>query len=78
MELSEDDYKLPDIVAKYLKSIHKVNLWIYSGRRYTDWHYDGHDNFLYVLQGKKIVYLAENNRIKSKSIFSLNNNHSDE
>lgn len=58
MELSEDAYEVPEIVSKYLKSIYKVNLWIYSGRRFTDWHYDGHDNFLYVLQGKKIVYMA--------------------
>lgn len=38
--------------------MHKVNIWIYFGERFTDWHYDGHDNFLYVLEGQKVVYLA--------------------
>lgn len=50
---------------------------MYFGNRQTEWHYDGHDNFLYLLQGKKVVYLAEPNSIKSNSIFSLFNNHRD-
>lgn len=57
--------------------MHKVNIWIYFGERFTDWHYDGHDNFLYVLEGQKVVYLAQPNKIKSRNVFSLFNNHCD-
>lgn len=60
-----------------MKKLHKVNLWIYFGKRLTEWHYDGHDNLLYVLKGGKIVYLAEPNSIKSNTVFSLFNNHRD-
>jgi ribosomal protein L16 Arg81 hydroxylase len=50
---------------------------MYFGNRLSDWHYDGHDNFLYLLQGTKTVYLAAPSSIKSRSIFSLFNNHYD-
>jgi hypothetical protein len=60
-----------------MKKMHKVNIWIYAGKRKTDWHYDGHDNVLYVLKGKKIIYLAQPKSIKSKNPFSLFNNHSE-
>ena len=49
---------------------------MYFGKRFTDWHYDGHDNFLYVLQGRKYVYMTYHINIKSKNVYSLFNNHS--
>jgi ribosomal protein L16 Arg81 hydroxylase len=57
------------------QTIHKVNLWVYFGNRSSSWHYDGHDNFLYLLSGKKTVYLAAPHTIASKNVFSLFNNH---
>lgn len=58
-----------------MKSIHKINFWLYRGKRITKWHYDGHDNFLYVKEGQKTVYLAPPNSLSSQSMFSLFNNH---
>lgn len=48
---------------------------MYYGKRISDWHYDGHDNFLYVLDGLKCVYLTHPTHIKAKSFCSLFNNH---
>jgi hypothetical protein len=60
MELLPDQYSIPSLVKAYKNgtSIHKVNLWIYFGNRVADWHFDGHDNFVYVLEGQKTFYLA--------------------
>ena len=48
---------------------------MYKGKRQTSWHYDGHDNFLYVLKGQKIVYIAHPQNIEPQSTFSTFNNH---
>lgn len=75
MQLDEKSYILPKIVASKLKDIYKVNLWVYKGKRYSSWHYDGHDNFLYVLKGQKTLFLAHPAALPSQSIFSTFNNH---
>lgn len=65
-------------------SIEAINLWYYKGKRLSTWHYDGHDNFLFVLKGTKTVYLKPPNEVrpsqlnrpmKCKSVFNVNNNH---
>lgn len=45
------------------------------GKRISDWHYDGHDNFLVMALGYKILYLAHPQNLKSREVFSLFNNH---
>lgn len=57
-----------------MSSIEKCNLWYYQGNRVTNWHYDGHDNFLYVVEGVKKVYLSKPGTIECLSVFSMNNN----
>ena len=76
MEIAINSF--PDLVARHLQTIYKANLWLYCGKRITKWHYDGHDNFLYVIKGKKTIFLAEPNSIISKSTFSLFSNHAEE
>ncbi len=51
------DYSIPNLVSMNTKSIYKINLWYYPKNRLTNYHFDSHDNFLYVLKGRKIVYL---------------------
>lgn len=75
MPLKNGQYTIPELVRSYLQPIHKVHLWLYCGGRYTEWHYDGHDNFLYVLTGSKTVYMAHPDSIESKNSFSLFSNH---
>ena len=62
---------------KSFKSLYRANIWFYLGKRITEWHYDGHDNFLFGLAGYKIVYLASPDTFKSNPVFSLFNNHFD-
>lgn len=69
------NYETPDLVKHNMKQVHKVNIWLYRGKRITKWHYDGHDNFLYMKEGKKVIYLAPPNSLQSQSVFSLFNNH---
>jgi hypothetical protein len=77
MELLSEQYSVPKLVEVYTKGrpIHKVNLWVYLGNREADWHFDGHDNFVYVLEGKKTFYLAPYEAFRSQNAFSLYNNH---
>lgn len=66
--------------------IEAINLWYYKGKRLSTWHYDGHDNFLFMLKGTKTVYLKPPKEVrpfkqpflrtmKTKSVFNVNNNH---
>jgi len=67
-------------------TIEQINLWHYKGNRISDWHYDGHDNFLFITKGKKVVYLmapntvdehlfVSNEFLQSKDVFNVNDNH---
>jgi hypothetical protein len=76
MEIKCED--IPPLVKLNMDSIEKCNLWYYRGNRITHWHYDGHDNFLYVLKGQKHVYLSKPGSLKCLSIFSANNNQAKE
>lgn len=64
--------------------IEAINLWYYKGKRLSTWHYDGHDNFLFVLKGAKTIFLKPpteikpssfNRKFKGKNVFNVNNNH---
>ena len=65
----------PSLVQKHIKKLRSVNFWLYRGKRLTDWHYDGHKNFLYQLKGRKVVYLLPPNTLKGRNPFSLYSNH---
>ena len=59
-----------------MKSIYRINLWYYPKNRLTNYHYDSHDNFLYVLKGRKTIYLRKPGSLKCESVFSANSNQS--
>ena len=46
---------LPEFVNEQIDSI---NLWATRGSTDSGWHYDSYDNFLVVMQGLKVVWLA--------------------
>lgn len=66
--------------SSQINLIRAINLWYYRGDRISTWHYDGHDNFLYLLAGTKVVYLLPPDHndavLQAKIVFSLDNNHS--
>jgi hypothetical protein len=84
MPLEPESFALPTFVQSFFTShsrgkkqnnIHKVNLWHYLGERISKWHYDGHDNILFMLKGKKVFYLAEQCRARGRSVFDIDSNH---
>jgi ribosomal protein L16 Arg81 hydroxylase len=57
-------------------TIQAINLWFYRGKRLSSWHYDGHDNFLFQLEGAKLVkLLSPLAGMQGRSVFSVNSNH---
>ena len=77
MKLIPSEVEIPAFVKEYFaevkggitrSSIEDVNLWYYKGDRVSTWHYDGHDNFLFMISGKKTVYLAPPNTIDLSSL----------